>query len=144
MKRWLNNLIGNVDNHPNSDIDQNINEHQMDENINENINEKENDDYKKRLEQEIENYNQVENIHDLPQSFHYISNKYLGNIIEEIIGFSNFRDFCVHEINQYSSQSDDIIRIASIGSGNSDEELRLCQQLASRNQVIFDCFSINW
>ncbi len=130
MKSWLKNFIGNKEIELNSGIEENLTPNK-------------NDEYKTRLEQEIENYNEVENIHDLPECFHYISNKYLCQIIEDVTGFSNFRDFFIDEINQCSSQSDDIIRIASIGSGNSDEELTLCQQLACSHKVIFDCYELN-
>ncbi|MBD2411625.1 hypothetical protein FACHB389_36785 [Nostoc calcicola FACHB-389] len=101
------------------------------------------DEYEKRIKQELLTYDNVEEIHDLPQCFHYITNKYLCKIIEEITGFSNYRDFFVDEIRKYSLQTKDVLYIASIGSGNSNEELELCQRLQLNNKVIFDCYELN-
>ncbi|MCT7964991.1 tetratricopeptide repeat protein [Laspinema sp. D1] len=99
--------------------------------------------YEKQLKQEIYRYNNVENIHDLPRAFHYISNKYLTQIVANITGFYNFKDFFASEIKKYATQTESTLRIASIGSGNCNEELDLCQRVELGSKVVFDCYEIN-
>ncbi len=48
--------------------------------------------YQEKLAREVENYRAVENAHDLPQIFHYWSNKYLVRKYRQF-GFSNPKDF---------------------------------------------------
>jgi len=101
------------------------------------------DEYTARVQQELLNYNNVDNIHELPKCFHYITNKYLCPIIKEITGFSDFKEFFASEIDVYANQSEDIVRIASIGSGNSEEEIDLYRRLKTNKKVVFDCYELN-
>lgn len=99
--------------------------------------------YAAKMEQEILRYNQQENIHDLPGSFHYITNKYLCDIVKNITDFSFFKDFFANEIRQYALEAKEPVRVASIGSGYCDEELDLCQRIGLGDRVIFDCYELN-
>ncbi len=49
-------------------------------------------DYEEKLKQEIERYRAVENVHDLPEIFHYWSNKYLVPKYQQF-GFSSPKEF---------------------------------------------------
>lgn len=100
-------------------------------------------EYTKRVEQELLAYNNIENIHELPPCFHYVTNKYLLPIVKEITGFADFRDFFTSEIENYALQATESVRIASIGSGTCDEELALCQKIKLSGKVIFDCYELN-
>ena len=54
-------------------------------------------DYQKKLKEELSNYKNVVNVHELPDIFHYWSNKFLKPIIQDA-GFDGISDFLVKSI----------------------------------------------
>ena len=95
--------------------------------------------YQEKLAREIENYRAVENAHDLPQIFHYWSNKYLVRKYRQF-EFSNPKDF----YRLYTSQAcqkhkEKRFCFVSIGSGNCDTEIEILEGLwaaGTRNFVL--------
>jgi SAM-dependent methyltransferase len=104
------------------------------------------DDYAARTEKEIERFRRVENVHDLPEIFHFWSNRYVRPKLEAVFGVSKIEDFYAKYILRYREEHpQDAIRIASIGSGNSDMEISLAKALRERGlqNFRFDCLDIN-
>ena len=102
--------------------------------------------YRKRLYKEIERYKADENVHDLPEVFHFGSNKYVRPKIEEVIGVSSFEESYVKYISQYASDHPgEPIEIASLGAGNADMEVGIAQALRNRGLMNFRirCLDIN-
>ena len=54
-------------------------------------------DYQKKLKEELSNYKNVVNVHELPDIFHYWPNKFLKPIIQDA-GFDGISDFFVKSI----------------------------------------------
>lgn len=101
--------------------------------------------YETKMEQEIRNYRDVANVHELPPIFHYWSNKYLRPKFESL-GFSNPDEFYVRYIAQLArSTPQSTCNILSVGAGNCDTEVRLSELLAasSVHNFAFDCLDIN-
>ena len=102
--------------------------------------------YRKRLHREIERYKADENVHDLPEIFHFWSNKYIRPKIEEVIGVLGFEEFYVKYISRYASDHPgEPIEIASLGAGNADMEVGIAQALRNRGLMNFRirCLDIN-
>ncbi|MCK9539183.1 methyltransferase domain-containing protein [Dokdonella sp.] len=86
---------------------------------------------------------QVE-VHDLPAIFHYWSNTWLRPELEAF-GFSNPDQFFVNYLAETAAEVGRPLRIASLGSGNCDTEIRVARGLLERNVVDFtiECIDIN-
>ncbi|MDJ0652683.1 MAG: class I SAM-dependent methyltransferase [Xanthomonadales bacterium] len=102
--------------------------------------------YAERLQQEQQTYRDCENVHELPEIFHYWSNRYLRPQLERF-GFSHpdqfYSFYCRKAFDYKGSQRP--LRIASIGSGNCDTEVRLAQALNESGIIDFhiECLDIN-
>ena len=101
--------------------------------------------YKDRMDNEIANYKDVENVHDLPDIFHYWSNKYLLPIMSslEINGINEF--FAEYIIDICKRNPERTIEVVSIGSGNCDQEVDLCKIIVGEeiHNFNFTCLDIN-
>lgn len=98
-------------------------------------------DYETAKLQEIENYRYVENIHDLPEIYHYWSNKFLSPLFEKS-GFSGIDEFFAKYLAEgLRSKS----RLLSIGSGLCDTEVRITLLLRKMGfqDFTFECLELN-
>ena len=85
--------------------------------------------YETKVEQEIRNFQDVENVHDLPPIFHYWSDKYLRPKLETL-GFSSPDEFYLRYITQIAhANPESTCNILSLGAGNCDTEVRLSELL---------------
>ena len=103
-------------------------------------------EYRARLADEIARFQPIENVHNLPAIFHYWSNKYVKPLLDEVYGFAGFEDFYARHILTYAAeQPGRDVRIASLGAGNGDFELRVGALLEERGlgQFTFYCVDIN-
>ncbi|MGH0034810.1 MAG: glycosyltransferase [Myxococcota bacterium] len=98
-----------------------------------------------RLAREIEVYREVEDVHDLPEIFHYWSQRHLRPILEacsipDVDGF--FVDALARACERAGTRS---ARIVSLGSGNCDFEAGLAEQLVARGVRNFrvECLELN-
>ncbi|MDZ4731878.1 MAG: class I SAM-dependent methyltransferase [Xanthomonadales bacterium] len=101
--------------------------------------------YQKRIENEIENFQQCENVHELPEIFHYWSNKYLVPMMQPF-GFTNPGDFFLMFLERSIKKNPaSISKIVSIGSGNCELEIGLAEKLIALGYGNFeiDCLDIN-
>lgn len=101
--------------------------------------------YQERIAAEVQIFAGNENIHELPDIFHYWSNKYLIPMTEPF-GFANPTDFFLLNLGKLlDGSSREPVRMASIGSGNCDLEVELAKRLASQGHqnFVIDCLDIN-
>ena len=101
--------------------------------------------YQARIQQEIKNYQEVENVHALPEIAHYWSNKYLLPISRKF-GFSNAEEFyCAYMQRVCVAFADQTCYFVSIGAGNCDLETGLVEMLQKRGvtNFKFECLDIN-
>jgi len=98
-----------------------------------------------KIQQEIAYYAEVENVHNLPDIFHYWSNKYLRPKFE-LFGFSNSNQFYIQYIKKICSQQNNIeCKILSVGAGNCNAEIELANLLIKQGitNFSFSCLDIN-
>src|SRR5690242_17665064 len=99
--------------------------------------------YAARLASEEAFYRDCEDVHRLPEIFHYWSNRYIKPKLQKF-GFNSPDDVIRKSILEHC-QSRDGARIVSIGSGNCELEVELAGQLRAaqcRNFAI-DCLELN-
>ncbi len=96
------------------------------------------------MAREVANYRSVENVHDLPEIFHYWSNKYLVPKYQEF-GFSNPNSFYLQYMTQVSAKETASLRFVSIGAGNCDTEVALVESLAKAgiSNFVLECLDVN-
>jgi len=98
-----------------------------------------------RLEREIEVYRDVEQVHDLPQIFHYWSNRHLRPVLDAC-GIADLRSFFVDAILRAGHRvRDRDVSVVSLGAGNCDFEVDLARRLveAGCDRFRFDCLELN-
>lgn len=102
--------------------------------------------YDDRINNEISYYKDCHNVHELPDIFHYWSNKYLLPK-QEKFGFTNPDDFFVFYCKKYCLENtqNKNIRIISIGSGNGELEIKIASELSSQGieNYTIECMDIN-
>jgi len=83
-------------------------------------------------------------VHALPPIFHYWSNRYLRPMLEEF-GFSHPDAFFANYAGAGLAAPGAVGRIASLGSGNGDMEVRLAKALreAGHAEFTIECLEIN-
>ncbi len=105
----------------------------------------ENDEYKSKLLQELAIYENVTNVHDLPEIFHYWSNKHLSPIFREA-GFDSIEEFYSKNLLEAKRRTKSTFaRFVSIGSGNCDLEVSIAKRLIEANckDFVLECVEIN-
>lgn len=85
--------------------------------------------YAERLDAQIEQYRQVENIHDLPAIFHYWSNKHLRPRLNEVTGADSIADFYALPFSRALARPGSGCRLLSIGAGDCSLELNVAKRL---------------
>lgn len=102
--------------------------------------------YALRLANEKLRYNSDLNVHDLPDIFHYWSNKHLAPPKFHPLGITDPEQFFFLYAKKFHERfPDKNIRMVSIGCGNCDMEARLAQRLKEVGIVHFtiECMDIN-
>lgn len=103
------------------------------------------DDYRRRIAQEIVNFREVENVHDLPDIHHYWSNKYLKPKIEGL-GLERIEDlYRNYIVDMCRCNPTRLVSAVSFGSGNCDTEVALAQAVLDKSVENFriDCLDLN-
>jgi SAM-dependent methyltransferase len=88
---------------------------------------KDNLSYKEKLEAQIEQYRQVENIHDLPDIFHYWSEKHLRPLTNEVLGVDSIVEFYAKSF--FEAADSGLKRFLSIGAGDCSLEINITNRL---------------
>lgn len=102
-------------------------------------------DYKKRVEQELKNYAEDIDVHQLPQIFHYWSNRYVRPWFEQA-GSTHPEDLFARYLLEAARKSNsNCAQFLSIGAGNCDAEAAIARDLISRGLDDFRlvCLDIN-
>jgi SAM-dependent methyltransferase len=101
--------------------------------------------YQERLAREVKNYRTVENVHDLPEIFHYWSNKYLLPKFQQF-GFNSPRDFFRVYMSQVCRENGGKpLCFISVGAGNCDTEIEITESLRAEGlgNFVLECLDIN-
>ncbi|MGH8035166.1 MAG: class I SAM-dependent methyltransferase, partial [Lysobacterales bacterium] len=101
--------------------------------------------YSKRVSAELSAFRNCENVHDLPEIFHYWSNKYLVPL-HAPFGFENPDEFFFLNLcKRCCNAVDRAARFVSIGSGNCDLEVSLAEKLRANGQqdFVIECLDLN-
>jgi SAM-dependent methyltransferase len=85
--------------------------------------------YSARLDAQIEQYRQVENIHDLPDIFHYWSNKHLRPRLNAVMGADSIADSYALPFAQAVCAAGSERRLLSIGAGDCSLEVAVARRL---------------
>ena len=86
-------------------------------------------------QQEIRNYRDVANVHELPDIFHYWSNKYLRPKAVQL-GFDHPDEFFALHLQEAGvREGPKPPRFVSIGAGNCDTEVRVAKRLRDRGTL---------
>ena len=98
--------------------------------------------YEDMIKKEISNYQEITEVHELPSSYHYVSNKYITKLLEDELGVKNFEDLLFKQIVEIKKiKKEEQIHILSLGSGNCDFELNFAKDRDIK--CIFHCFEIS-
>ncbi len=92
--------------------------------------------YDERVRAEKLQYDACEDVHELPEIFHYWSNRYLKPQLESY-GFSGPDDFFLKSLEQVAGET---ILALSVGAGNCDLEVELASKVP---RVRMDCLDLN-
>jgi SAM-dependent methyltransferase len=102
-------------------------------------------EYADRLEREIANFRNVRNVHDLPDIFHYWSQKFLLPKFQalNIPGITEL--FVRYVADACRSQPGELCHVASLGTGNCEAEIAMAEQLMASGMTTFqlDCIEVN-
>ncbi|WP_223786961.1 class I SAM-dependent methyltransferase [Marinicella meishanensis] len=101
--------------------------------------------YEEKIANEIEFYAECENVHDLPDIFHYWSNKYLLPM-QQRFGFNSPDDFFRTQVQSHCAANNNATHhIVSIGSGNGELEVSVAEYLLDNdiNNFSIECVDIN-
>ncbi len=101
--------------------------------------------YQKKIQQELAIYEKQVNVHDLPDIYHYWSNKYLVPIFQEA-GFGAIAEFFSSNFLVAANRTESTTaRFVSVGAGNCDLEVSIAKNLVDSgfSGFIFECLEIN-
>jgi SAM-dependent methyltransferase len=101
--------------------------------------------YAARMQNEIEAYTAIENVHDLPVIAHYWSEKYLIPIFVRF-GFRNSVEFFRNYIGRVcANKAGSTVAILSVGAGNAATEINIAEWLRENGieNYAFECVDVN-
>lgn len=101
--------------------------------------------YQQRITEEVARFREVTDVHNLPESFHYWSNKYLLPKLRPF-GFGNSEEFYLGYMSRAcSAQPERECHIISVGAGNCEMEVSLAAKLcaADYRNFRFECLDVN-
>ena len=104
-----------------------------------------NSNYDQKIERELAMYEKQEKVHDLPNIYHYWSNKFLTPILAEA-GFQSVESFFVENLLEAKRRTGrSSVYFASIGAGNCDLEVNVAKHLTSSgcHDFVLECVEIN-
>ncbi len=102
-------------------------------------------DYDSRVRSEIATFADDIDVHNLPEIFHYWSNKYLLPKVCSF-GFNHPDDFFIKQLAKVIERVPaPTYRFISIGAGNCDTEVRIAQGLRAlgHENFVIDCLDLN-
>ena len=106
---------------------------------------KEKIEYQNKIQQELETFENNVNVHNLPEIFHYWSNKHLAPIFAEA-GIKSIPDFFADNLMAAKNRTKTAVaNFVSVGAGNCDTEVSVAKLMvdAGYKDFIFECLEIN-
>ena len=103
------------------------------------------DDYAKRLHAEQSRFDRDVNVHELPEIFHYWSNRHLAPRFNAL-GFGHPDEFFAMALERaFHASPRTTRRFVSIGAGNCDTEVRVAKLLAARGvaDFVIECVELS-
>ncbi len=83
-------------------------------------------DYSDKLKKELDFYEDVESVHVLPESQHYVNENYLRPRLVEHFGYGSYLEMVRHFVERISGWlGGRTLKVLSLGSGNCDFEISL-------------------
>ena len=98
--------------------------------------------YQNKLKEQINQYADIENMHDLPEVFHFWSKNYIVPAIREVFGCDNFVDIYFNACVQLLSNNK-YIKILSIGCGDGTIEIELADKLLASGYRDFQLIGVD-
>jgi ubiquinone/menaquinone biosynthesis C-methylase UbiE len=101
-------------------------------------------DYERRVRSEHARYDDVEVVHDLPEIYHYWSNRYVLPKLSAL-GLTSIEEFFVDEIAAAAARNGGSADVISLGAGNCDLEIDLLARLDAKgcSDVRIHCLDLN-
>lgn len=100
-------------------------------------------EYQNRLSQELKAYKDKTNVHDLPEIFHYVSNKYWRPKFQAL-GIRGINEFYSDKISAIWEEHKNRVIVCSVGAGNCDMEVAIAEDLKTRGvEFLLTCVDIN-
>jgi SAM-dependent methyltransferase len=102
-------------------------------------------DHTTRLNEEERLYRTCEKVHNLPDIFHYWSEKYVRPKLRAV-GFDGSTEFFTNPLrSQCERNAQRCVRFLSIGAGNCDLEIEIASKLLAGGQsrFVIDCLDLN-
>lgn len=89
------------------------------------------DDYQTRVDQQIRQYEDISNIHELPDAFHFWSHNYLRPGLQEVFGVASVAEFYAEGFIA-AAKSKERARFLSIGCGDGWLEIAISKIMRER------------
>jgi len=101
--------------------------------------------YEARIKAQIEQYRQVENMHNLPDIFHYWSNKYLRPKISAVLEVDSINDFYAEHLFRAAKKNAGPYRFASLGAGDCSLEIEIARLLRDKGltDFVIECLELS-
>lgn len=94
--------------------------------------------YEQRIAQQIAQYTDTINIHDLPESFHFWSHNYIRPGLERVFGVSSIPEFYANAVVRSKTSNSGCKRVLSIGSGDGIVEISMAEKLIDNGITDFE------
>jgi ubiquinone/menaquinone biosynthesis C-methylase UbiE len=101
-------------------------------------------EYERKVQEQVAQYQNVENIHDLPQIFHYWSNTYLSARVRNVLGVSRMEEFYASYLLEAAAPGS-APKFISIGAGDCSMEVNVAREMIARGHTdfTFDCLELS-
>lgn len=100
-------------------------------------------EYADKLRQQIDQYREVENIHDLPPIFHYWAGRYLAPALTDIFGTADPVQIFANAFAECAPEQQRAVFL-SIGSGDCSIEVDIAQRLKRAGMdVVIECTELS-
>lgn len=88
--------------------------------------------YTSRVAQQIEQYRGIKDIHELPEIFHYWSNKYLRERLNSVIGADSIAEFYANALIRVAQRQNNHLTFVSLGTGACEVEISVTKALLAK------------
>lgn len=101
--------------------------------------------YSQRVQEQIEQFREVKSVDELPDIFHYWSNKYLLPLLQNILEVSSYSDFFVKNLHVTLAAASGTVNLLSIGCGDCTNEIGIANELRKQgvNNFLFECIDLS-